>query len=483
VSTLDALSTARPQSGTRVNRLISLASALLLLAMLGCSALLYRRSLGVPEPIAGLKLGATEVGAISGSELRRAIAAEASRFGQGAVTLQWDSFTFDVKRRDLGARVDTAATRRRLLRVGKSGRFFSDLSERVRARRSKLSVPLDVRLDRDVALAFFIRLKEKLDRQPVPVRLDLENQRVAPGQNGYLLRVYDCLAATELAFRRGQRRIALAVTLLKPPGEALDKLDISHVLGHFSTAYSLKEKDRDRAHNLKVGASKLDGKVIRPGESLSYNTVVGPRNKGQGYRMAPVISQGELVDGMAGGSCQLSSTLFAASFFAGLELTSSRPHTRPSHYIKMGLDATVAYPTTDLVIKNPYSFPVVLHFTVKQGRVRVRILGQKRPWRRVVFEREIKQVIPFNEVVREDPEIPAGRQVISQVGVPGFVLERRRLLYGKGAEPQTVERRELRYPPTTQYVRKGTGPANPDWEPPKEREPFGEAKTTFSMEQ
>ena len=126
------------------------------------------------------------------------------------------------------------------------------------------------------------------------------------------------------------------------------------MLGHFSTAYSEQDKDRDRGYNLKVGASKLDGQVIGPGASFSFNDVVGPRTKAQGYRMAPVLSDGEVVDGMAGGACQLSSTLFAAAFFAGLELSSSRPHTRPSSYIKAGLDATVVYPGTVVIRPKVY---------------------------------------------------------------------------------------------------------------------------------
>ena len=138
--------------------------------------------------------------------------------------------------------------------------------------------------------------------------------------------------------RAGKKRVALAVSVAKTKNfDLYEGLDISHVLAEFSTVYALTTKYKDRTHNLKVGAAKLDGYVLRPGELLSYNKVVGPRNKAQGYRTAPVITAGELVDGMAGGSCQLSSTLFAAAFFAGLSLESSRPHTIPSGYIKMGL--------------------------------------------------------------------------------------------------------------------------------------------------
>ena len=88
-----------------------------------------------------------------------------------------------------------------------------------------------------------------------------------------------------------------------------------------------------------------------------------------------MIAEGELVDGIGGGTCQISGTLHGAAFFAGLEIVERYPHTRPSCYIKMGLDATVVYPTINFRFKNPFDFPVVLHETVKNGVVRAEILG------------------------------------------------------------------------------------------------------------
>ena len=148
----------------------------------------------------------------------------------------------------------------------------------------------------------------------------------------------------------------------------------------------------------------------------------------------------------------------------------------------MALDATVVYPSTDMVLKNPYPFPVVLHFKVNEGKVRVRVLGKGRPWKKVAFEREIKETVPFKEVIRADPNIPAGRSVVSQRGVNGFKLVRRRLFYSDEKEPVKTESRELNYPATTKYIRKGTGLADPEWKPPKEREPFGDVAPLYRLE-
>jgi vancomycin resistance protein YoaR len=459
-------------------------AALLLAAGLG-SGLLYYRSLRSSRTVPGISVGRVRLESLDGAQLQGIILQEAEKFLDGPTTLRIGSQTVQATRREIGAKVNVEETKTRLLATGKTGDFLRDLVDRVQARRGRLRVPLATALDRDLALGFFTRLKEEVDRPAVSPRLDLDRATVVPGADGYVLRVYDCMAATELSLGRNEDLVSLAVTLQRPRGngERLQDLDISHVLGTFTTVYSLADKDADRAHNLKVAASKLDGTVMEPGAQLSFNETVGPRTEAEGYRTAPVITEGELVDGMAGGACQLSSTLFAAAFFAGLELESSRPHTRPSSYIKMGLDAAVAYPGTDLVLKNPYPFPVVVHYRVSQGKVQVRILGKERPWRKIVFEREVKEAIPFKTEVRQASHIPRGNTVVSQAGVPGFRLERRRLFFRKGTQAEAVEKREVRYPATTQYILEGTGPKDASWMPPKQPAPFGDAPPLFTMAQ
>jgi hypothetical protein len=181
---------------------------------------------------------------------------------------------------------------------------------------------------------------------------------------------------------------------------------------------------------------------------------VGPRDEANGYKVAPVIAEGELVDGIGGGTCQISGTLHGAAFFGGLEIVERYPHTRPSSYIKMGLDATVVYPTINFRVKNSYEFPVVLHQTVKNGVVRAEILGPKKT-RTVTLLRTIDSVIPYEELERPDKDMPDGMRLLAQRGIPGFKLHRYRIVR---EGPHAVRHRYNDvYPPTAQIVRIGTG--------------------------
>src|SRR5260221_7960731 len=148
------------------------------------------------------------------------------------------------------------------------------------------------------------------------------------------------------------------------------KKDLGHVavdtvLGFFETNYDRSAKAAARTYNLRLAASKIDGTVLLPGETFDFNELVGPRDEANGYKVAPVIAEGELVDGIGGGTCQISGTLHGAAFFAGLDIVERYPHTRPSAYIKMGLDATVVLPSNHLPVKNSFHFPVVRPAHVK----------------------------------------------------------------------------------------------------------------------
>jgi vancomycin resistance protein YoaR len=319
-----------------------------------------------------------------------------------------------------------------------------------------ITLPVPVTLDRDRAQKALLQLKDELDRLPVDARLDLEARKLVPEQNGRLLDVDGTLGAIEEGLARGDNKVQVVFEERKPKRVAaqLGAVEFDDILGYFETKYDRSSKFQARSYNLRLAASKLDGQVLLPGEVFDFNETVGPRDEANGYKVAKVIAEGELVDGIGGGTCQISGTLHGAAFFAGLEVVERYPHTRPSGYIKMGMDATVVYPTINFRLRNPFPFPIVLHETVKNGVVRAEILGPKRT-RTVTLIRRIDSVLPFEEVERPDKDLPNGQRVLGQRGVPGFKLRRYRII--REGDNAVRERWDDTYPPTSQIVRVGAG--------------------------
>ena len=146
-------------------------------------------------------------------------------------------------------------------------------------------------------------------------------------------------------------------------------------LSTFTTKYSISNKERTT--NLSLASSKINNTVIAPGEEFSYNKIVGARSIEAGYKEAKVYENGQVVDGIGGGICQISSTLYNTVMFANLEITERHNHQFITSYIPAGRDATVAYGSKDLKFKNNRSYPIKIKSSVSDGIVRISILGIK----------------------------------------------------------------------------------------------------------
>jgi vancomycin resistance protein YoaR len=208
--------------------------------------------------------------------------------------------------------------------------------------------------------------------------------------------------------------------------------DYSVVLGEWETTYVYKGEKATRAHNIELAASKLNDVVVKPFETLSYNSVIGPRTFSKGFKKAPVIVNGELEDGYGGGVCQVSGTLHAASFFGALEIIESTQHSRTSTYISPGLDSTVAWPTKDLKIKNPYEFPIKISVRTyrdnKRGHLIIKLLGKEK-----VYDVEHETIVHYKskrttvKILLNDK--PKSYRKVIEVGTPAMDITRYRKVY------------------------------------------------------
>jgi len=153
------------------------------------------------------------------------------------------------------------------------------------------------------------------------------------------------------------------------------------VIGQFTTHFD--PSNAKRAHNIRLTARRLNGRVIYPGHVLSVNKVVGNRTHENGFLTAPVIEEGKKVPGIGGGVSQVAGTLFNAALLAGLTITEHQNHAKPVQYLPVGRDATVAWNLLDLKIKNPTRYPVFVKVGYSGGRVTVTVFGAPAPGRKI----------------------------------------------------------------------------------------------------
>ncbi len=374
--------------------------------------------------------------------------------------------------RDLGGTVDEHD-------VKEAGTFSADQIKQL-AQHGRVPVTLD----RAKAEQAIRKIKAAHDHAPTNAFIDLEGRRIVDDKPGRGIELWAALPRLETAARLGQGAVELPMVDIPAASskQGMGIEDISQVLGTYTTKFSVSDKDRN--FNLKLAASKLNGFVMQPGVEFSFNDVVGERSEKMGYKIAHVIDAGEMVDGLAGGTCQISTTLFGASFFAGLEIVKTTNHSRPSTYTPLGFDATVVWPNTDLKLKNPYDFPVVIHYRVANGESTVELLGKKRPWDKIVFERKVLETTPYTTEERLDDKIKKDETSLDQAGFDGYKLLRHRRFFRDGEEAKS-EKWIVEYKPVTEYVRRGTS-EDPEAKMPPKKElhgPHAPDGTSFSLSQ
>lgn len=220
------------------------------------------------------------------------------------------------------------------------------------------------------------------------------------------------------------------------------------VFGHFSTTYPTDSEHRGRAFNVELAAEAVHNKTIGAGAVFSFNDAVGERTTTFGYEKATVVRDGMLAEGTGGGACQVASTLHAAALLSGLEIMLRAPHSRPSAYIRLGLDATVALggtaPPIDLKLRNPFAYPVIIHAKASKGTLDVSFhapAGSEKPV--VTLTTEIIEWLPFTQKIERDTKRTDETVLIKTFGIPGHRVRRTRTIKRRDGTTQRDVRFDL----------------------------------------
>lgn len=228
------------------------------------------------------------------------------------------------------------------------------------------------------------------------------------------------------------------------------------VLGTFTTTYNAATVGR--SENIDIASQKINGLILKPGDEFSFNNVVGERSSQNGFKTAKVYSGGQVVDGIGGGICQVSSTLFNAIVYADLQIVYRTNHSMPVSYVANGRDATVSYGEIDFIFANNQPYPVRLDVKSGGGSITCSVVGIKTEDKKIEIDTETVGTTSFKETVIEDPTLEAGTRKVQTAGTNGSQVNTYITKYING---EKVERKLLtksNYIATNQVVVIGTKP-------------------------
>lgn len=226
-----------------------------------------------------------------------------------------------------------------------------------------------------------------------------------------------------------------------------------------STAFSTSTKiNANRGVNIKLASSKINGKILLPGETFSFNDVVGSRTADKGYQIAHVYQGGKIIDDIGGGICQVSTTLYNATLKSDLETVTRRNHMFTVAYVPYGQDAAVSYGATDFKFKNNTSMPIkVLVNVTSNNRIVFSILGtNENPNKTIEVSNVQISSTPAPVKYIDDPTLPEGTTKVIESGKTGYVIDTYKTVKIGGQVLSKTKIHRSTYTTLTRKIKRGT---------------------------
>ena len=281
--------------------------------------------------------------------------------------------------------------------------------------------------------------------EPKDASVNLQTFEAIPGSYGYGFDLEEAEKLLEEAEYGDEIRIPMEYI-------APDVLDgdsfYRDELGSYQTRHTSNE---NRNTNLRMACQAIDGTVVDPGETFSFNRTVGQRTSARGYKTAPSDSAAGGQTTLGGGISQVSSTLYYAALMSDLDITSRRANSFAPDYIDFGLDAAVSWDLYDFAFRNSLSYPVMIKAEVSGGYVRIRILGTEERNHYVMLDYTITKTTDYKTETRDFAYKNAEGYKdgdIVQEGVTGYTVKTYKLKY----DSATSQLLSKDYIATTEYA-------------------------------
>lgn len=345
---------------------------------------------------------------------------------------------------EMGVKIDIEKTIDKALSMGRRGSFWQKWHDRRKLSARGASILPIVNINEGKLKKIVDALAAELQVKAENASFDIkENGRVAVKKEKYgsQVDIKDTVKQIrEMAASTNTRKVVLKFEDVKPEvmSEQLEKMEIAGLLSEFSTNFD--QTATNRVYNINVAADALDDYLIKPGDTVSFNKIVGPRNAKRGYKRAPVIVNNEITDDFGGGVCQVSSTLYNAVLLANLEIVERTNHSLPVGYVPLGRDATVDFYSIDFKFRNNTGKYLLIKSKVQGSKLNFNLYGADSLKKDIQIETALQKVIEPKILYEDDQGLEVGKEIVKEEGKIGYQVRSFRVIKENGRE---VSREEL----------------------------------------
>lgn len=320
----------------------------------------------------------------------------------------------------------------------------------------EIEIPVDKKTPSKIDLE---KIRNEIYKEPKDAYVEKNPTKVHVEENGVDFGISMEEAKKLIQEEKEEYEIPLKITMPKKKLSDLGEEAFPDQIASFSTIYDASAVNR--AYNVELATKKINGTVIMPGETFSYNKTVGSRTIEAGWKEGTAYISGKVVPSVGGGVCQVSSTLYNTALLANLEITERTNHTFTVDYVAASRDATVYYGSLDFCFKNTRTYPIKIVATAQNGVCKISMYGIKEKVEyEIILQSKITSYINYTTTYKEDPTLEMGKEVVEQIGFNGCRSEGYKIVKQNGKIiSQTLLSKDT-YSPQERIVRRGTKPVS-----------------------
>ncbi|MDD7403290.1 MAG: VanW family protein [Butyribacter sp.] len=412
----------------------------------------------------GVKISGLDVGGLTKEEAQKKADTYIEKLENREVTIVIDDAQqITTTAKNLGFSCEAGDTVDKAYALGKSNGLLSGFHKITEKEKNKLSFTTEV--DEEMVKMFVQENCKKYDITAKNAKLKLVNGafKATKSRDGREIKVEDTatVISHDLLKKVSDEPLEIdAVVQVKKAKYTKEQVaKCKDLLGSYSTSYATSTAAR--ATNVKVAANYINGTIVYPGKTFSVIKTIKDRTEENGYQAASEYSSGKVVEGIGGGVCQVSTTLYNAVINAELEVVERSPHSMVVSYVDVSRDAAISGDYKDFKFKNNTDVPVYIAATADGVTLSFRIYGEEtRPANRTIkFKPEILETIePGEAKVTEDKTKPASYRTVTQSAHVGYKAKLWKIVYVDGQRTDKILLNSSVYAAEPEYVTVGKQP-------------------------
>ena len=412
----------------------------------------------------GVSIDKLDVSGMTREEALAALESYEKNLGGQSIQLGIGDNVIEALLSDLGVTFDNEDLVDEAIGVGHAGNIVKRYKDQKDLQHSGKTFPLSWQTNEDTVRTYVENNCTKYDKKAQNASLTRENGafNFVAGTEGLELNVDSAVRTIsdylENSWTSDNTEVLnLETQVTEPEGSAEELANIKDLLGSFTTSFSTSGSNRCK--NVSSGASHINGTVLYPGEEFSAYETVSPFTEANGYAMAGSYLNGEVVDSMGGGICQVSTTLYNAVLRAELNVTERSPHSMTVHYVDLSEDAAIAGTYKDFKFVNSTEYPIYIEgYTTSDKKITFNIYGKETrdKNRTISFESQIVSETPATTILQEDAGQGIGYKAVSSKGSSSYVAELYKIVKVNGVETDRIKVNKSTYKGTNRVVTYGT---------------------------